>query len=56
MVWMRKMLEAHMTRFVIMTAIVASLVGAAYAAGPDLVQACCECCKDMIECCGHKHS
>lgn len=45
-----------MKRFAIVTAIVVSSIGVAYAAAPDLVQACCECCKDMIECCcGHKH-
>lgn len=45
-----------MKRVLIAAAVVAGCVGTAYAAAPEFVQACCECCKDMIECCcGHEH-
>lgn len=46
-----------MKRLAIISAILVGSIGMAYAAAPDLVEACCACCKDMIECCcGHGHS
>jgi len=45
-----------MNRFATLAFIVVGSIGMAYAAAPEFVQACCECCKDMIECCcGHNH-
>jgi hypothetical protein len=31
--------------------IVAGCVGTAYAAAPGFVEACCECCKGLLDCC-----
>lgn len=46
-----------MNRVATIALIIAGSIGMAYAAAPELLAACCECCKDMLECCcGHKHS
>ena len=40
-----------MKKLFTVVAIVAGSIGVAYAASPQFVEACCECCKGLLECC-----
>ena len=40
-----------MKRFAIIAAVVAGSIGVAYAAAPEFIEACCECCLEMVGCC-----